>query len=428
MRGIWFGAARNSNVCFRFGPVSIQRLASPVSARYDACMNSAARFSLPSLRMQQVQTPIIPVIGELIRKHPGTISLGQGVVFYGPPPQAIDALSQFSADPQNHKYKPVEGIAPLVDKISAKLRAENGISADENSRIVVTAGGNMAFMNAILAIADPGDEIILQTPYYFNHEMAITMASCKPVLVNCDENYQLRVDAIAAAITPRTRAVVTVSPNNPSGAVYPESALRAVNELCRARGIYHISDEAYENFLYRDARHYSAGSIPGAAAHTISLFSLSKAYGFASWRIGYMVIPDHLFNATKKIQDTLLICPPVISQYAALGALNAGSAYCREKLRAIAEVREIVLSELHKTSRCVFPKTEGAFYFLIKVDTALSAMELAERLIREHGIAVIPGSAFGLDGCYLRVAYGALEKDTVAQGISRLVAGLNAIK
>src|SRR5262249_9123741 len=149
------------------------------------------------------------------------------------------------------------------------------------SRLVITAGGNMAFMNALLAIADPGDEIILQAPYYFNHEMAVTMANCRPVLVATDANYQLQPDAIAAALTSRTRAVVTISPNNPTGAVYPEAALRAVNELCRRHGVFHIHDEAYEYFVYGGARHFSPGSIPGAGAHTISLYSMSKAYGFA---------------------------------------------------------------------------------------------------------------------------------------------------
>jgi aspartate/methionine/tyrosine aminotransferase len=169
--------------------------------------------------MQAVQSPIIPVIGELIRSCPGTISLGQGVVYYGPPPEAFEQIPQFLADPENHKYKPVQGIAPLLDVIQAKLKAENGIHIGTENCIVVTAGSNMAFMNVVLAITTPGDEIILQTPYYFNQEMAITMASCRPVLVATDENYQLRPDAIRRAITDRTRAVVTISPNNPTGAL-----------------------------------------------------------------------------------------------------------------------------------------------------------------------------------------------------------------
>lgn len=380
-----------------------------------------------SQRLQDVQKPIIPVVARLIREHPGTISLGQGVVSYGPPPEAIAGIAEFLADPENHKYKPVQGIAPLVEALREKLARENGIMADP-SRIFVTAGGNLAFANALLAIADPGDEVILQTPYYFNHEMAITMASCKPVLVPTDAQYQLQPGQIARAITPRTKAVVTISPNNPTGAVYPEESLRTVNRMCQERGIYHIHDEAYEYFTYGDAKHFSPGSMEREWKHTISLFSLSKAYGFASWRIGYMVVPSHLIEAVNKIQDTILICAPVISQFAALGALAAGRPYCADHLSGISQVREIVLRELGTLGQlCEIPPAAGAFYFLLRLRSNLSSMAVVERLIREYRVAVIPGNAFGLeDDCYLRLAYGALTPETASEGMVRLVAGLRA--
>src|SRR6266545_2651923 len=123
------------------------------------------------MRMQSVQSPIIPVVAELIRQCPGTISLGQGVVSHGPPPEAIAQIQCFLADPENHKYKPVVGLPALLEAFQKKLEAENGLRFDHESRLVITAGGNLAFMNALLAITDPGDETILQTPYYFNHEM-----------------------------------------------------------------------------------------------------------------------------------------------------------------------------------------------------------------------------------------------------------------
>src|SRR5262245_11451307 len=381
------------------------------------------------LRMQAVQSPIIPVVAEMIRSCPGTISLGQGVVSYGPPPAAMERIKEFSAEPENHKYKPVQGLPLLLEALERKLRSENGIPIGRQSPIVVTAGGNMAFMNAVLAITDPGDEIILQTPYYFNHEMAVTMANCRPVLVATDESYQLRPSMIGQAVTNRTRAVVTISPNNPTGAVYSEAALREVNRVCGERGLYHIHDEAYENFTYDGARHFSPGSIEDSAGHTISLFSLSKAYGFASWRVGYMVVPEHLLVSVKKIQDTILICAPVISQYAAVGALEAGVAFCREKLRAIAEVRAVVLKELERIAHlCTVPRADGTFYFLLKVHSDHDPMDLVEKLIREHQVAVIPGTAFGMEeGCYLRVAYGALQRQTAAEGIGRFVRGLKAL-
>jgi len=382
-----------------------------------------------SHRMQSVQTPIIPVVGEWIRANPGTISLGQGVAWYGPPPEAAEYIQKFLADPQNHKYKLVQGIPELLEAIERKLAAENGIRLGGDQRIVVTAGANMGFVNAVLAITDPGDEIILNLPYYFNHEMAITMADCKAACVPTDESYQLQPDLIERAVTGRTRAVVTISPNNPTGGVYPEESLRQVSDICRKHGLYHISDEAYEYFTYDGARHFSPGTIEGSSQHTISLFSLSKAYGFASWRIGWMVIPERLFMPVRKIQDTVLICPPVISQWAAVGAMHAGRAYCEDKLRETREIRRLVLQRLHDISDLVtVPRADGAFYLLLRIRSGMDPMDLAQRLIEEHKVAVIPGSTFGIrDQCLLRVGYGALEEETACEGVDRLVRGLRQI-
>lgn len=362
-------------------------------------------FSLPTARMQAVQSPIIPIVADLIRQHPGTISLGQGVVYYPPPDAAFAKIAEFLAQPDNHKYQAVTGIPDLIEAISQKLSAFNGINLDSDRAIVVTAGSNMAFNNVVQAITDPGDEIILPVPYYFNHEMAIAMASCKAILVPTDTNYQLDLKAIEAAITPKTRAIVTISPNNPTGAVYPQSHLEKVNQLCRDsrkngganRQIYHVSDEAYEYFTYNGVKHFSPGAIPDSSSHTIGLYSLSKAYGFASWRIGYMVIPKHLLESINKIQDTILICPPVISQYAALGAMQAGASYCQDKFQEIAIARQIVLEQLQSLGDiCTVPQADGAFYFLIKVNVDIPDLELVKKLIQDYRIAVIPGSTFGI--------------------------------
>jgi aspartate/methionine/tyrosine aminotransferase len=379
--------------------------------------------------MDAVQAPIVPVIGDLIRQVPGTISLGQGVVHYGPPPAALDAVRAALADPSTHEYQDGAGLPRFVDRLARKLREENGIDVRRGSRVMVTAGSNMAFMHAVFAITEPGDEIILNVPFYFNHEMAIQMAGCTAVGVATDAHYQLRPDALRRAITDRTRAIVTVSPNNPSGAVLHESALREVNALCAERGLYHISDEVYEYFTYGGASHVSPGSFPDAADHTISMFSLSKAYGFAGWRVGYVAYPAPLHNAMMKSQDTILVCAPAASQIAALAAVDAGRAYADPYVRELAGVRDIVVSKLSALAPAVeVPAADGAFYCLLKVHTEKDPLALAEQLIRQHKVAVIPGPAFGMtDGCYFRVAYGALQKETVAEGIGRLVDGLRAL-
>ncbi len=379
--------------------------------------------------MQAVQAPIIPILADLIRRTPGTISLGQGVVSYGPPPQALAALSAFPATPDDHRYGPVEGSPALVEAIWAKLARENGVVPGDTRRVVVTAGGNMAFVNAVLAVTDPGDEVVLQTPFYFNHDMAIAIAGCRTVAVPTDASYQLQPDAIRSAITGRTRAVVTISPNNPTGAVYPGSALREVNALCAEHGLYHVHDEAYEYFTYDGVPHVSPVAFDQSGGHTISLYSLSKTYGMASWRIGYMLIPARLFEAINKIQDTNLICPPLVSQAVACAALGAGAAYCRAKVDLLGDVRHMVLGQFARIATlCDVPRPDGAFYCLVRVKTGMDSVTLASRLIAEHRVAAVPGSAFGLaDGCYLRVSYGALDAGTVAEGMTRLVNGLDAL-
>ena len=397
-----------------------------VAGRYADAVHTAHR---ESLRLTAVQAPVIPIVGRWIAETPGTISLGQGVVSYGPPPEAVEAARRFGGATSDHRYGPVEGLPALVDLLEAKLASENGIQVRPASRVLVTAGGNQAFMNAVLAVTDPGDEIILPAPYYFNHEMAIVMAGARAVAVPTDDQYQLDVPAIAAAITSRTRAVVTVSPNNPTGAVYSSAALSEINALCKARGVFHVHDEAYEYFTYGSARHFSPGSLEGAATHTISLYSLSKAYGMASWRIGYMVIPEALSDAVNKIQDTLLICPPAVSQQAALAALLVGRGHAAPHVEELDATRRLIFDILQADDvPCDVPAAEGAFYYLLRAHSRLNSMTLTERLIREHRVAVIPGSAFAdAAASSIRISYGALDADSIAEGVGRLVSGLRAL-
>jgi aspartate/methionine/tyrosine aminotransferase len=382
-----------------------------------------------SRRLAAVQPPVIPTVARWLDATPGTISFGQGVVSYPPPPEALDAARQFGSAPGDHKYGPVEGLASLRDALEAKLARENNIRVHPDSRVIVTAGSNMGFLNAILAIVEDGDEVILPVPYYFNHEMCVAMVGARPVTVPTLADYQLDLDAIRKAITPRTRAIVTVSPNNPTGAVYPESDLRTLNALCRDRGLFHIHDEAYEYFTYGDTTRFSPGSIEGAGRHTISTFSFSKGYGMASWRVGYMVLPEQLWDAVNKIQDTNLVCPSALAQHAALAAVAVGKRYATPGVERLAAMREIVGRELRRGHAPIdVPDPTGAFYYFLRVRTNLPALTLVERLIREHHVAVMPGSAFGAtQGCYLRLSYGTVDEPTAVEGIRRLMTGIGAV-
>ena len=211
--------------------------------------------------------------------------------------------------------------------------------------------------------------------------------------------------------------------------VYDSSALAEVNQICREKGIYHLSDETYEYFTYDGIKHFSPASTANSEHHTISLFSLSKAYGFASWRIGYMVIPQHILLSVKKAQDTNLICPPVISQYAALGALKTGVNYCQKYLPDITFIRDKFLQELNLIKdTCTVAPTAGAFYLFLKINSEIDDFELVKKLIENYKVAGLPGSTFGMkNGCYLRAAYGALEPKTAIKAIARLVTGLQEI-
>ena len=384
-----------------------------------------------AIRMAGVDTPIIPTIAALVRDNPGTISLGQGVVNYGPPAQAISALPGLMADGQLHKYQSVMGYAPLLDAIRHKLAEENGLSLGSESLLMVTAGSNMAFLNCVMAVGDPGDEFILPMPFYFNQEMAIRMCGCVPVPVPTHADWSLDVEALAAAITPRTRAIVTVSPNNPTGAVYAEADLRAVNALCAKAGIYHFSDEAYEYFTYEGVRHFSPGSLPGAAAHTLSFYSMSKNYGMASWRVGYVVFPRDLFDAMNKVQDTNIICAPVISQVLALQALKLGRDWVAPHIEALGRVRNTVHAALDTLGDLVeYPHTQGAFYVLMKLPGVSDALAFNTFMTQQHRVACIPGFAFGLTDTaranYQRLSYGALDAATVSEGVQRYLAAVRA--
>jgi aspartate/methionine/tyrosine aminotransferase len=386
----------------------------------------------PAYRMEGVDTPIIPTIAAFVRNNPGTISLGQGVVNYGPPPQAIAALPSLMGDGSLHKYLGVSGHPGFIEAIHNKLAQENQIKLGTDAMVMVTAGSNMAFLNSVLAVADPGDEFILPMPFYFNQEMAIRMCGCIPVPVPTHSDWSLDVAAMAAAITPRTRAILTVSPNNPTGAVYSEASLRAVNALCAQHGLYHFSDEAYEYFTYEGAKHFSPASIPGAMKHTLSFYSMSKNYGMASWRVGYVIFPANLFDAMNKVQDTNLICAPMPSQLLALEALKLGRNWVEPKVKALSEVRQTVYKTLEDLGDLVqFPQTQGAFYVLMKLPglaQGIQAIEFNRAMTEKFKVASIPGFAFGLtntqEANYQRLSYGALEAASVAEGVQRYVAAV----
>jgi len=383
----------------------------------------------PSKRIVSIQPAIMQELQQYFT--PRTISFAQGVPFFPPPGEALSSMKGRIGEHGSHNYSPDAGLPELREALSEKLKKENGICATSN-QIMVTAGANQGFVNAVLSIADIGDEIILLRPYYFNHEMALRMFGITPVLVDVDEEYQPVPDAIREAITERTRAVITVSPNNPTGAVYEPDTLKHINTICHDHGIYHISDEPYEYFTFGDTNHYSPGA--GGEEHTITLHSFSKTFGMPGWRIGYMSYPEHLHDPLLKVQDTVVICPSVMGQFLARECLRIGRKYVDTFLCVMDESRRVMLSHLRELEGLdqiiSVPETTGGFYFYPRVKgiSTLSGRELAVRLVKEYDVAVVPGEPFGsTDGCYLRLSFGNVLPDATEEGMDRLSRGIREI-
>lgn len=384
-----------------------------------------------SKKITLIQDPVIPVVGKLVADNQGTISLGQGVVFYPPPPKVFLDIAKLdlSSSPIN-LYSHVGGIPLLLEKIKEKLWNDNKITIKEGmNSVLVSSGANMAFFNVLQSIVDDGDEVIILSPYYFNYEMAIRMFSCTPVIVDSLGTENEVYERIKSAITPKSRAIVTISPNNPTGEVYSEEFLRKINTLCREYEIYHISDEAYEYFVYNGRKHFSSGSIKSSEDYTISLFSMSKSYGMAGWRIGYTVMPEQLVSSFKKIQDTNAICPNVLAQYAAVSALEAGKDYCEEQIKTLDENRKYALQALRSLgAKIEFKEPNGAIYFYLKANSDVKPIELVQKLVREFKVAVIPGTAFGSNrGCYLRLGFGAVTGNKFKEAIDRFCKGISSL-
>jgi len=352
------------------------------------------------------------------------VDLGQGVPFYGPPREAMFAAAEALQKESGFRYSPDSGFPDLRETIARKLASENGVEADPNSNIMVTAGANQAFANAILSITRPGDHILVLSPYYFNHVMAIQLAGCKPVVIDTDRNYQPIVERIRERTSKRARAVVLVSPSNPTGAVYSKDTIKEIGALCARNALYLITDETYEHFVYDDTKFVSALSLDREIEHTISLFSFSKSYGMSGYRIGYAVFPAGIYREMLKVQDTLTICAPSALQVAAEVAMKIGAAYPNQFIPRIEKVRKIFIDRLTGLDLVEMPVTKGSYYFLLRLRMQKSDWNVAKKLIEEYGVITIPGRVFGTRFPALRLAYANVDESTAEKGISRLEKGL----
>ena len=390
--------------------------------------NHAATLSPPATRMDAVQAPIIPIIGRLIREVPGTISLGQGVVHYGPPPAALDAVQRRARRrrrPTNTRTARDCRRSSTDDRRKLARRERHRRRAWR--RIMVTAGANMAFMHAVLATTMPGDEVILRSRSTSITRWRSRWPAAVPSASRPTSAISSRLDAHRARRSPPARAPSSRSRRTIRAArcCRERVAARAERSSVASAACFTSATRPTNTSPTAAPSTCRRAPFPDASGHTISMYSLSKAFGFAGWRIGYMVVSRAagVGDDEESGHHPHLPADRVAGRGAARRWRSAAATASRTcaSWRRSARSWSTQLSALAPLARV--PAADGAFYCLLKVDTDLDPIALGERLIREHKVAVIPGPAFGMtDGCYFRVAYGALQKATGARkGSARLV-------
>ncbi len=385
-----------------------------------------------SRRMEMTQDPVVTRMRALVASTEGTVSLAQGIVFWPPPPQALSRVQMVvkNMDTEHssiHGYGPDEGMPLLREELVKKLVDENALSSDYCAH--VTHGAQQAFANIVLALADEGDAAVLFAPYYFNHHMMISMTlgteamaigPCSPDTFHPDlawlENHLSQ--------HPRTKMVVLVNPNNPTGVVMTKDELDRAAALCKAHNVWLVIDNTYEHFTYDGHKHYCP-----SAPHVIHIFSFSKAFGMMGWRQGYIAFhkdaPGNLVDQLLKVQDTVPICATQLSQYMSLGALEAGRPWVNERVKMLEDAnRAYVLDAVSCLGEDALVPSEGAIYVFCKLPEGYEDDEkVVEWLVRKHKVCVIPGSSCGCKG-YIRIAFGNLPADACRDAAARLKSGL----
>ena len=350
------------------------------------------------------------------------ISLGQALPFYAPPPSALAAARAALQAPDVNVYSTDPGMPPLRTALAERLRT-CGIAASAED-IIITAGANHAFTLALMTMVDPGDEVVLPAPYFTNHHMAIAAHGAIPVeaAVRDRQTFSVRWSDIEPHLSSRTRAVVLCLPSNPTGAVLdPDEGRRIVGELAR-RDIVVLSDETYMQFVY-GGDHWSAASAPDWRRNVVVVGTFSKSFGMMGWRVGFLVADAAVCAQAVKIQDAMIICAPVISQMAALGAVSDDWDYPTSFHAGLLERREALAEGVQMIPRLHWTPTGAGFFGFVRVDGCGDSTALAESVLEQAHVVTIPGAAFGRSGeGHLRLSYGAVPAAEVAEAMRRLSA------
>ena len=358
------------------------------------------------------------------------ISFAAGEPDFPTPEHIVEAALAAVHDPRNYRYTPAAGLPELREAIAAKTLRDSGLAVSA-SQVVVTNGGKQAVYQAFATLLDPGDEVLVPTPYWTTYPEAIRLAGGVPVNVfaGSDQGYLVTVEQLEAARTPRTKVLLFVSPSNPTGAVYSPEQTLAIGEWAQEHGLWVISDEIYQNLVYDGVRAVSiVEAVPALADRTILVNGVAKSYAMTGWRLGWMVGPADAIKAAANLQSHLTSNVSNITQRAAIEALT-GPQDAVEAMRVSFEKRRnTIVAELSKISGLVCPVPEGAFYVYPDVTgllnrtwggvTPTTSLELADLILDQAEVAVVPGEAFGPSG-YLRLSY-ALGDAPLLEGVQRL--------
>ncbi len=321
-------------------------------------------------------------------------------------------------------YSENAGIPALREEIAKKLRNFNNIPADP-SQIIVTVGAIEGLAAAVMALVDPGDEVILPTPTYSTHIRQVQIASAVPVLVPLveEEGFLWDMDRLKAAITSRTKAIIYCSPNNPTGTIFPEKQLRQLAEIALDHDLMVITDEAYEYFVYDGQRHFSIASIPEMSRNVISCYTFTKTYAMTGWRIGYLHADSSIIPQINKAHIPLAICAPVVSQYAALGALKGPQDCITHFSEHYRSARDLMCRRLDRLPTVFsYQKPDSAYLMFPKIiiEEGRDSMSFCKTLLNKAKVSATPGIAFGPTGeSHLRLSF-CVPEETINKAFDRM--------
>jgi aspartate/methionine/tyrosine aminotransferase len=358
------------------------------------------------------------------------IGFGAGEPDFPTPDYIVEAAVAACRDPKWHRYTPAAGLPELKSAVAAKTLRDSGYKVDA-SQVLITNGGKQALYNAFASLLDPGDEVLLPAPYWTTYPESIALAGGKAVEIMTDEStgYRTSIQQLEKALTPKTKALVFVSPSNPTGAVYSPAEVEAIGQWAVEKGLWVITDEIYEHLVYGDAEFSSMPVlVPELADKCIVVNGVAKTYAMTGWRVGWMIGPNDIVKAATNLQSHATSNVANISQIAALAAVSGDLKAVEEMKFAFDRRRMTITNMLNEIEGVNCPEPEGAFYVYPSVKNLIgksirgkvvnSSAELSALILDEVEVAVVPGEAFGTPG-YIRLSY-ALGDDDLIEGVTRI--------